>query len=107
MTQLKIKGFTPDLYDVIIPEVSQVNPIELSCIFLVMEYIPSDLRTVIETNQINEQNKNVFVHIIYNMLCSTKFIHMANIMHRDYKPDNFLIHYLIDTFYARIQTVSY
>lgn len=37
---------------------------------------------------LNEEHIRV---LLYNMLCSLKFLHSANIVHRDLKPQNILV----------------
>ena len=60
-------------------------------IFLVMEYIESDLKTLLQIEEKDVQNPEGFLTILYNILCSVNFLHSANLIHRDIKPSNFLI----------------
>lgn len=58
-------------------------------IYVVQEYVDADLKKVIKSSlTLTELHVQV---IIYNVLCSLKFIHSARILHRDIKPSNILI----------------
>lgn len=57
-------------------------------IYLVFEYMETDLHTVIRAKILEPIHKKF---IIYQLLKSLKFIHSAGIIHRDLKPSNILI----------------
>jgi serine/threonine protein kinase len=64
---------------------------EIKGIFVVMEYVPNDLKKMIqlvEPDAFEEQHIKI---IMYNLLCAINFLHSANIMHRDIKPANLLV----------------
>eukprot|EP01097_Dermamoeba_algensis_P003626 TRINITY_DN2497_c0_g1_i1.p1 TRINITY_DN2497_c0_g1~~TRINITY_DN2497_c0_g1_i1.p1 ORF type:complete len:413 (+),score=116.12 TRINITY_DN2497_c0_g1_i1:107-1345(+) len=57
-------------------------------IYLVFEYMDTDLHAVIRAKILEDIHKH---YIIYQLLKSMKFIHSANILHRDLKPSNLLL----------------
>jgi mitogen-activated protein kinase 15 len=57
-------------------------------IYLIFEYMETDLHTVIRANILEPVHKP---YIIYQILKSVKYIHSAEIIHRDLKPSNVLI----------------
>lgn len=57
-------------------------------IYLVFEYMDTDLHTVIRANILEPVHKQF---ILYQLLKALKFIHSAGIIHRDLKPSNILI----------------
>ena len=57
-------------------------------IYLVFEYMETDLHTVIRANILEPIHKQF---IMYQLLKALKFIHSAGIIHRDLKPSNILI----------------
>ena len=57
-----------------------------------MDYFESDVKKVIESVKYGTiLSEEHIVTIFYNILCSVNFMHSANLMHRDLKPDNLLI----------------
>lgn len=71
----------------------EMNPAKIQNIFLVMETSDHDLKDLIKTgSQSGLQEAHVKV-IMYNTLCSIKFLHSCNIIHRDIKPANILINH--------------
>ena len=54
-----------------------------------MEYAESDLKKLIKSS-INLELLHIQT-IIYNLLCSIKYLHESNVLHRDLKPANVLI----------------
>ena len=57
-------------------------------IYLVFEYMETDLHLVIRANILEKIHKQF---IMYQILKALKFIHSAGIVHRDLKPSNILI----------------
>ena len=77
------------LYDVIIPRQSQSDTI-----FLVTSYHEScDMKQFFFKSKPSDfvfTDQHIKV-ILYNLLCSIKFLHSANVVHRDLKPANILL----------------
>jgi len=57
-------------------------------LYLVLEKMDMDLGRVLKMQQLTESHRQV---IIYQILRSLKYIHSANVIHRDLKPQNILI----------------
>ena len=57
-------------------------------LYLIFEYMDSDLRTVIRAGVLQDVHK---VYIIYQILKALLYLHTAEIVHRDLKPSNILI----------------
>ena len=89
LSRMKNNVFTTKLYDIIIAGPSD----KFESIFLVMDYTSHDLKKVF-TSKITPDfsfSEQHVITILYNLLCSVKFMHSANIVHRDMKPSNILI----------------
>jgi serine/threonine protein kinase len=56
-----------------------------------MEASETDMKSLIELGPISGFNEEHLKIIIYNTLCSLKFLHSCNVVHRDIKPANILI----------------
>jgi len=77
----------PRLYDVLEP----VEIHQKTYLFVILEYVENDLSKLLESaSKLNLAEDHVIV-ILYNMLCSLNFVHSANVMHRDIRPESFLI----------------
>ena len=59
--------------------------------FMVMEFVDSDLKKVFTSSRQIEFNEEHITIILYNSLCAMNFLHSANVMHRDIKPANILV----------------
>mmetsp|Transcript_18111 Transcript_18111/g.43484 ORF Transcript_18111/g.43484 Transcript_18111/m.43484 type:complete len:453 (-) Transcript_18111:412-1770(-) len=57
-------------------------------IYLVCDYMESDLHAVIKANILEEIHKQ---YIIYQLLKALKYMHSGQMMHRDIKPSNILL----------------
>lgn len=57
-------------------------------IYLVFEYLDSDLHQVIKSGILEDIHKR---YIIYQLLKALKYIHSAELLHRDLKPSNLLL----------------
>ena len=84
--------YTNKLQDIIIPtdENDKILP-GYNDLFLVMDYVEFDLKTLLGKKMLPNFTEEHVVTILYNLLCSVKFLHSANIVHRDLKPGNILI----------------
>jgi mitogen-activated protein kinase 15 len=57
-------------------------------IYLIFEFMESDLHAVIRANILEDIHKR---YIIYQLLKAFKYMHSANVIHRDMKPSNLLL----------------
>lgn len=83
--------FTPKLIDVEMPSYEKNGKTKVSEVFLVMEYYEQNLDSVFSRVASENFTENHVTIIMYNLLCSIKFLHSCNLVHRDLKPANILI----------------
>lgn len=55
-----------------------------------MTLMEKDLKNLLDNTSNLTISDDCILVLIYNMLCSLKFIHKAGIVHRDIKPSNIL-----------------
>jgi mitogen-activated protein kinase 1/3 len=65
------------------------NSMDFMDIYIVTDLMESDLDRIISSSQpLTEQH---FQYFIYQILRGMKYIHSANVLHRDMKPSNLLV----------------
>ena len=57
-------------------------------LYLVFNYMETDLHAVVRANILEEVHKQ---YIVYQLLKALKYIHSADLIHRDIKPSNLLL----------------
>lgn len=65
------------------------DPHSVKGLYLVMTYHSLTLEAFLSKPKKISRKKAL--KLVYNLLCSTKYLHSANIIHRDLKPDNILV----------------
>lgn len=78
--------FTTALVDIIYATDEDANHI-----FLVMDYIESDLDKVLKSAKKIKFTDDHIITLIYNIISALNFLHSANVIHRDIKPANILV----------------
>ena len=65
------------------------DPASFSTIYMVMEFVESDLKKILKSS-INLEILHIQT-IVYNLLCAIKYLHQSKVIHRDLKPANIFI----------------
>lgn len=65
------------------------KPKDFRDLYIVMDYMQSDLKKVIYSD--NKLSEDHIAFIIYQILCGLMYMHSANVVHRDLKPGNILV----------------
>ena len=86
LTAMKGNFFTTKLHDVILANKPDKPLKECKGLFLVLDYVPDDLKKMLDDISPGDFQEDHIKVIMYNILCSINFISSANLMHRDIKP---------------------
>lgn len=89
LTQLGCPSSICALLDVVAPPL--FDQADHNYLFLVMDYMPWDLKKVVETVDRTHFGDKHLLRITYGILCALNFLHSADILHRDIKPSNILV----------------
>uniref|UniRef100_A0A2K5HRU0 mitogen-activated protein kinase n=1 Tax=Colobus angolensis palliatus TaxID=336983 RepID=A0A2K5HRU0_COLAP len=84
----KIVLTDPQMFELLGPRRSQLTDdvgslTELNSVYIAQEYIETDLANVLEQGPVLEEHARLFM---YQLLRGLKYIHSANVLHRDLKP---------------------
>ena len=107
LSEMKDNIFTNKLLEIILPpdvvkpkqsinqitgkaeKIESLHLHNMTHVFLILEKSDRDLKSLMELRpNINEEHVIV---MLYNILCSLKFIHSTGVIHRDLKPSNILV----------------
>ena len=83
---MKRNVFTTKLHEVVLAG----SESSFNSLFLVMDYMPYDLRSLMQNTNLNFDEDHA-IAVLYNILCGVNFLHTANVVHRDLKPANILV----------------
>lgn len=65
-----------------------VSLTEVNSVYIVQEYMETDLCQLLERGLLSEGHARLFM---YQLLRGLKYIHSANVLHRDLKPANLFV----------------
>lgn len=65
-----------------------VSLTEVNSVYIVQEYMETDLSQLLERGPLSEGHARLFM---YQLLRGLKYIHSANVLHRDLKPANLFV----------------
>mmetsp|Transcript_12979 Transcript_12979/g.20117 ORF Transcript_12979/g.20117 Transcript_12979/m.20117 type:complete len:209 (-) Transcript_12979:337-963(-) len=89
---MKDNKFTVKLLEVLQgPEKKTKEGPTVRPIFLVMDSMPGNFSDFLYSEEAPDLSEQAVRKILYSLLCGLKFLHSANLMHRDVKPANILI----------------
>jgi len=89
ITEMKCPDSLCRLIDIIAP--TDFSKEENNFIFVVMEYMKTDLKQLMDSLREKSFTEKHLLKVIYGILSGLNFLHSANVLHRDIKPSNILI----------------